>query len=166
MEKDPLKVAELAKRRQDENWRFRSVLKMLPRARIRQVNARARMYGEAAQAKMDCTTCAACCRNNWIPVEEHEVERLAGALRLSPAEVRALYVTHDEGEDGIDARPCPFLSGNLCTVYEARPDCCRTYPYIGGDIPSRSLQILERAEHCPIVFEMWERLKQDFGRQR
>lgn len=169
MEKDPQQVARLAEKRRDENWRFRTFLKMLNPRRQREVNRIAEQYGREAESQIDCRECGACCRDNVIPVNEQEIARLAKRLSLSPAEVREKWISHDEAEeDHIDARPCPFLNGNLCTVYEDRPDCCRGYPYIGGDIATRTIGIIERAGTCPIIFDMLERLKDavEFRRYR
>ncbi|HPD28997.1 MAG TPA: YkgJ family cysteine cluster protein [Phycisphaerae bacterium] len=167
MEKDPQQVARLAEKRRDENWRFRSFLKMLSRRRQREVNRIAEQYGLEAESRIDCRECGACCRDNAIPVSEEEIERLAGRLGLSPDEVRAKYISHDEAEgDHIDARPCPFLNGNLCSVYDSRPEGCRGYPYIGGDIATRTIGIIERAGTCPIIFDMLERLKDAVGFRR
>src|SRR5947208_8164557 len=27
-------------------------------------------------------------------------------------------------------KPCPALKGNLCSIYEGRPDVCRSYPHL------------------------------------
>ena len=160
MEKDPQRVAQLAEQQRDENWRFRSFVKMLNPRRQRQIDRAAEELGRDAEAQIDCRECAACCRDNVIPVNEEEITRLAGRLGLQPAEVREKWISHDEAEgDHIDARPCPFLTGNLCSVYEDRPDCCHGYPYLGGEIATRMIGIIERASTCPIVYEMLERLK-------
>lgn len=51
-------------------------------------------------------------------------------------------------------------------MYEDRPEVCRGYPYVGGDVPSRMVGIIERAGTCPVVFEMLERLKDMLGFRR
>ena len=163
MEKDPQVIAGMAAERRDEHWRLRSRLRVLPAGRVARLNARARELGEAAEAQIDCRTCASCCRDNWIPVDGGDIARIAACLGVSEAEVRERYTRHDEGEDGIDARPCAFLKGNLCSIYEARPDACRGYPYVGADIRTSMIGVIERAGTCPIVFEMLERLRREVG---
>jgi uncharacterized protein len=167
MEKNPQRVAQLAKPLEDENWRFRTFLKMLSSRRRRHIDRVAEELGREAESQIDCRDCGACCRDNAIPVNDEEIARLARGLNVTPAEVREKWIAHDEEEgDHIDARPCPFLSGNSCSVYEQRPDCCRGYPYLGGEIAPRMMGIIERAGSCPIVYEMLERLKDGVGFRR
>jgi len=167
MEKDPRQVARLAEQVKDENWKLRSFLKRLSLRRQRQVDHIAEELGRDAESQIDCRACGACCRDNVIPVNEDEIARLARKLGVPASEARERWITHDEADgDHIDARPCPFLNGNLCTVYEDRPDCCRGYPYIGGEIAARMIGIMERAGTCPIIYEMLERLKDAVGFRR
>jgi Fe-S-cluster containining protein len=171
IERDPIAVARLAAEREGENWRFRSFLKNSRQPTDGQLNRLAKRLGEEATAQIDCRECAACCRNNVIPVSEDEIARLASRLGEPPDVFRAKYVRNAAGpphdaEQEIDASPCPFLQGNLCSVYEVRPQACRDYPYVGGDVRSRSAGIIERAGTCPIIFNMWERLKGELGFRR
>lgn len=169
METDPQVVARLAGEREEENWRFRTWIKSLPAARYRWINALAEELGRRAETQMDCRTCGACCRDNVVPVDDAEAERLAERIALPILQFRKQYLTttdEDEGLPAMDAHPCAFLHGNECSVYEARPQVCRGYPYIGGDIASRMIGIIERAGVCPIVFEMLEQLKKRTGFRR
>ncbi len=160
MEKDPQIVARLAAERQEENWRFRTFLKQLTPVGLARVDRLAEEFGRAAEAEIECTSCGVCCWENWVPVSAEEEARLAGRLGISPDEFRGRYVgTDDNGEPAIDAGPCPFLDGKRCSVYEDRPEACRGYPYVGGNVSSRMVGIIERAGTCPIIFEMLERLK-------
>jgi hypothetical protein len=109
---------------------------------------------------MDCTECAACCRENWIVVSDEEIERLARRVEQPVAAFRERYISENEyGEQAIDAEPCPFLTNKHCGVYNDRPAACRDYPYIGGHVSTAIDGVLERASTCPIVFETIERLK-------
>lgn len=165
METDPDKVAELARQRRDENWRFRSFLKAT-RIGSGRLNEAAESFARQAEEQIDCRQCGACCKDNCITVNEEEVACLAEHLELEIEVFKARYIGRDDdGCPAIDATPCPFLSDKICTVYEARPLACRGYPYIGGDIKSRTIGILERAETCPIIFEMLERLKDQFWKK-
>lgn len=165
MEKDPEVVARLAAQREDENWGFRTFVKAYTKLPEHRVDALAERYAREAEAQIDCTTCAACCRDNFIPVNNEEIERLAKRVGITPDDFRSRYVQPktDEHDAGIDARPCPFLKDNLCSVYEDRPEVCQGYPYIGGNIASRTVGIIERAGTCPIIFHMLEELKDDLG---
>lgn len=165
MEKDPETVACLAEQRKDENWGFRTFIKAYSKLPEGRVDAMAERFAREAQAQIECTSCAACCRDNFIPVNDEEVERLAKRLEITPDDFRARYVQPktNEHDTGIDAQPCPFLQDSLCSVYEDRPEVCQGYPYIGGNIASRTIGIIERAGTCPIIFDMLERLKDELG---
>jgi Fe-S-cluster containining protein len=165
VETNPEIVARRAVRLEEENWRFRTFVKMAKsRARIDTLAAE---LGRQVESRMDCTSCGACCRDNCIPVTEEEVERLARRVGTTVEAFRQAHMTRDDdGEPAIDARPCPFLSGTVCSVYEDRPDACRGYPYIGGNVAASMTGIIERAGACPIVFEMLEQLKTAVGFRR
>lgn len=164
MIKNPKTIARLVPEKEKENWRFRAFLKGYTHLSDARLDALATRLGREAEAKMDCTRCGACCRVLYVPVSGREIQRLAKRVGLSVAEFRERYVkVDDDREVTIPAMPCPFQEGNLCTVYEDRPKACRHYPYIGGKVRDRLIGILERAETCPIVFELLEQLKRHLG---
>lgn len=97
-----------------------------------------------------CKRCGACCRHvkESVPLESLDAFRLAKYLRdqgqpiHSMDDVLAMYaepvLLHESGymiymlkttgpEDS-----CIFLQGNRCTVHEANPRACRTYPLSVG----------------------------------
>lgn len=88
----------------------------------------------------NCARCPAyCCSYTRIPVEESDVRRLALHLGLTPeAAARKFTKKGDEpGEVILRHQPdktfgtvCKFLDRETrrCTVYEARPAICRSYP--------------------------------------
>jgi len=69
----------------------------------------------------------------------------------------------DDNHVAIDANPCFYLEDSRCMVYVQRPQACCDYPYIGGDVRSGMVGILERAATCPIIYEMLEQLKNTLG---
>ena len=59
-----------------------------------------------------------------------------------------------------------FLEGNLCSVYEARPQNCANFPHVvrgNGSIASRMWEFLDRAGYCPIVYNWMQKVKEDIG---
>ena len=64
---------------------------------------------------------------------------------------------------------CVFLSGNECTIYEARPDICQRFPHLvrgQGSIASRMWEFVDRACYCPIVYNSLEAFKEELGFKR
>jgi Fe-S-cluster containining protein len=91
----------------------------------------------------DCSTCPGyCCSHPRIAVSDADIKRLAKHFDLTEAQARKkftyYYQTKDADEwilrhqkDHIYKSVCRFFDteARRCTVYEARPNVCRKYPY-------------------------------------
>jgi len=88
--------------------------------------------------RFGCTGCGACCTvEGYVWVNRREVERLAGHLQISLDEFGARYLRqvgrrYSLTEVPVPGSPrqkaCVFWDGK-CSVYEARPTQCRTFPF-------------------------------------
>jgi Fe-S-cluster containining protein len=70
-----------------------------------------------------------CCHDGHIALDPYEIARLARNQRLTTTEFIARFLT----DGGIVLRnredtSCVLLGADRCTVYEDRPQICRTYP--------------------------------------
>jgi len=67
----------------------------------------------------------------YIYLEDNDVPRLAEYLGLSEREFKNEYTTMDDGDLVLkmDQPDCPLLDGRRCSVYDARPGQCRTFPF-------------------------------------
>jgi Fe-S-cluster containining protein len=118
-------------------------------------------------AQVDCTACAHCCRTFEIVIDDRDIKRLAARLSVSLRSFLAQYVsTEKDGTKRFSSSPCPFLGeDNLCQVYEDRPQSCRDFPYLHtAGFRERSMTMMENVEACPIVFNVWQRLKRRLWR--
>lgn len=87
--------------------------------------------------RFECTACGQCCRRRgpyaYVYVNDVEVGRLAEHLGVSAGRFRSLYTFIDE--DGwtqlkMHGDACVFLDRQgRCSVYEARPTQCSTFPF-------------------------------------
>jgi uncharacterized protein len=113
-------------------------------------------------AAIDCTKCGNCCREALPALWPSDVKRLATGLNLTEEQVHQRYLEPGDQPDTFEfnAKPCPFLADNKCTVYEFRPDDCRSYPHLHKpERVSHLIGIVSNCSVCPIVFNVYERLK-------
>ncbi len=98
--------------------------------------AQAPWYAEGL--RFTCTACGECCRGpdpGYVEVDEDMIARLAGHVGLSPDAFSRKYVRWVSNlgvYSLIEKRngDCIFWSDEQgCTVYEARPTQCRTFPF-------------------------------------
>jgi Fe-S-cluster containining protein len=158
---DLVQIGVLGEKKRVENERFRKHLKSRDHSdRI------LRRIAEKIEDEIDCTQCANCCRVATVRLSERDIERLAGSMRLKPAQFIAKYTMENEEEGTILARTpergCVFLDGNTCLVYEDRPDICQRFPNMvrgNGSILSRMWEFADRACYCPIVYNSLEAFK-------
>ena len=116
---------------------------------------------EAAFAKIDCLTCAACCRNYSPRFKPPDIKRISKHLKMRESDFIDTYLRRDEDGDYVVQRlPCPFLGDdNRCGIYDVRPSDCERFPYTDEDVLFKKANItLKNATFCPIVFYVLENL--------
>jgi Fe-S-cluster containining protein len=160
LQTDPKIVAKLAQACEDANWRFRTFLKGAD-LEIEELDAIVHREYETVAGQIDCCACSNCCREILPTLDDADVNRLATGLGTTADEIIARYLTRNEdGDLTFNRRPCPFLSENRCRVYEHRPDTCRSYPHLQKkEFVFRLTQAVSNCSVCPIVFNVYERLK-------
>lgn len=100
-------------------------------------------------------------------IPEEDVERDAEYLGISPEQFIDIFLEKDEYGTGYFTKhkPCDFLQEDgTCKLGSCKPDSCKKYPYT--DQPERLwslLSVLETIEICPVAFEIFERLKKEYG---
>jgi Fe-S-cluster containining protein len=117
---------------------------------------------EIVFSKLDCLTCANCCKTISPIIKSKDVERLAAHFKIRPAQVVEKYLKIDsDGDYVFQKTPCPFLqSDNYCSVYDSRPNACRGYPHTDQVSMKSILPLtLRNTLSCPAVYEIVEELK-------
>jgi Fe-S-cluster containining protein len=161
---DLIQIRRLGEQKRPENERFRKHLKIHGFQELK-----FRRIAEEIEEQIDCLEWANCCRNASVQVLDRDITKLAKYLRIKDAQFRKDYT--QTGEEGLDLKrnedgSCVFLSGNECTVYDARPAICGDFPHLvrgKGTIPFRMWQFIDRACYCPIVYNGLEAWKEEAG---
>jgi uncharacterized protein len=115
---------------------------------------------------VDCTQCANCCRSLDVYVTEDDTQRLANGIHVSLDSIMT-YVDRESAEKveewgKFKAKPCGFLKDKLCSVYEHRPETCRTYPVFTPDFRWTIDDTVEGASICPIIYNVLIALHERF----
>ena len=82
-----------------------------------------------------CSGCGECCRwTGSVLLTDADIARVAAHLgmteqgfidrhtRLAPSRIQLALLDQTDGS-------CAFLSGDRCSIYAARPEQCRTFPF-------------------------------------
>lgn len=163
LKKDINTIKKLSREKDEENLGFRSFLKSggIPKAKV---DAMVQRLNKKVAGQIDCKTCANCCKEVNPILKQEDIINLAAGLNISQEKLKEQYLveTENEGEYKMNALPCPFLENNLCTVYNFRPNHCRSYPHLDKkNFVSRSMSVVNNTAICPIVFNVFEELKSE-----
>lgn len=164
MTSDLVQIKRVGEKQRGENERFRAWLK-----RHNFVEKRFKAIAQETEDAIDCTACANCCKVATTQIGERDAERLARHLGMRIPDFLRDYTTETADEGRILRRNehgCVFLAGNLCSVYEARPQTCELFPHLvkgNGSLLSRMWHMPDRAVYCPIVFNSLEQFKVESG---
>ena len=154
-------IKHLGERNKDTNFRFRSFLKSKDGDRLdRTVKELFQFYS----SKIDCTKCGNCCTVLKPIIQNSDIKTLAPIAKKSIQEFERDYLETDEdGDMHFKDLPCPFLIDKKCSVYDSRPEDCRSYPHLHkDDFLSRLFGVIDNYSICPIVFNVYEDLKYKF----
>jgi uncharacterized protein len=105
--------------------------------------------------KFTCTGCGDCCTGapGFVWVNREEIADLAQKVKLTPAEFEERYVRKVGIRKSLieyDNGDCVFFDTNSrkCTVYEARPRQCKTWPFWQSNLASEE-SWQQVCEVCP-----------------
>ncbi|MBX3225702.1 MAG: YkgJ family cysteine cluster protein [Labilithrix sp.] len=87
--------------------------------------------GTKRKIAIDCTECAACCRDNEVLLQPEDIDRMVKGGR--PELTKAPYAKrHKDGRIILTLLPnkrCRHLQpSNMCGIYEIRPHSCSEFP--------------------------------------
>jgi len=111
--------------------------------------------------KINCMSCANCCKNYSPRFKTPDLKRISKHLKLKEGTFIEKYlVVDEEGDYVVHSKPCPFLgSDNLCSIYDVRPSDCHRFPYTDEDVFLKRQNItLKNSTFCPIVVNVLEKL--------
>nr|MDO8082667.1 hypothetical protein [Candidatus Freyarchaeota archaeon] len=76
------KIETIAKKREDENWKFRTFLKCCDLSPEKIDSIVHKLYRQVS-SKIDCKTCANCCKKLQPLLDQEDIERLSKAMGLT-----------------------------------------------------------------------------------
>ena len=163
---DLVEIRQLGLAKKDENLEFRRYLSA-HHHRVEELQSLAAQI----QPRIDCTTCANCCRCGVVEVQRGDVEALARHLNVTTDEAARKYTRLDRDSPSTrllknNRSGCVFLRGNLCAVYPARPKACRNFPHLSfgmHSLGSRISSLTRWIPNCPIVYNAFESYKRAVG---
>jgi Fe-S-cluster containining protein len=162
-------IARYSRHNEAQDYRFRTFLKVECDLSNKKLDSIVQETTDEVWRQIDCTTCANCCKTLQIIVDDADIRRLSARLGMSFPSFSKKYVLVAEDKTKYFAStPCVFLGAdNRCTVYEDRPQACRDFPYLHSDgFRNRTFMMIDNCNTCPIVFNVWQRLKSRLWHRR
>jgi Fe-S-cluster containining protein len=149
------------------NWEKKSVERgKLYKSFLKRVNQQKAIsvlpdLNEQAFEKIDCLSCANCCKGYSPRFKTPDIKRISRTLGLREGVFIESYLKIDtDGDYVLQQTPCPFLgSDNFCSIYDDRPSDCRRFPYTDEDVfVKRTAITLKNVDFCPAAYFVIEKL--------
>ncbi|MEZ4871893.1 MAG: YkgJ family cysteine cluster protein [Bdellovibrionales bacterium] len=105
-----------------------------------------------------CQGSGKCCTSHgeygWVFLTKKDIKRFAAYFGVSVPQFKKLYCDQADGvwhlKESSKNDDCMFLINKKCSVYEARPSQCRTWPFWPDTISARAWK-KDVASFCPGV---------------
>ncbi len=156
---------DIKKRSAEQRRQNAELFKKLKKKKPGDLDVAVRQFHDRVFSETDCLACANCCKSISPMLNDRDIQRMASALRMRPAEFAETYLRTDEDHDYVfRSTPCPFLMpDNYCLVYEHRPKACREYPHTDRNRFHQILGLtLKNTEICPAALEIVSLLRDHY----
>lgn len=161
----PRKLKFEAQKKERENLEFRTFLKC--NANEKKLDEQFAKLHDELFANYDCSRCRNCCKMYYGSIPEADIEKDALCLGMSSEKFVEQYLQEKDSEDNYRTKhkPCDFLQENGdCKLGSCKPNNCKKYPYTNQPERLQSLySVLDVIGICPVAFEIYERLKREYG---
>lgn len=157
------KIASIGEQKEEENFDFRIFLKGQDFKSIDRIVHR---INEQITSQIDCQKCGNCCKSLSPLLTESEIDKLSRIENLAQSDFVTIFVEIDsfEGIKYLKDTPCRYLKGKSCSIYSNRPEDCKSYPHTQKtEFITRTFGMIDNYGICPIVFNLFERLKEELG---
>lgn len=153
------RLPQLAQQHHDDFEVLRYMLEANDDVTDAQIDAWVETIAQPIINAIDCTQCANCCRSLDVYLTETDAQRLADGIDIPLEQIKTQHIEQDnaqkQGEWGqFKQKPCAFLNGKLCSVYEHRPESCRIYPVFTPDFRWTMGDTIQGASLCPIIYNV------------
>lgn len=157
------RIAALAHEKRDDNEAFRYYIELDERT-DEELDIWVEAIAAPIIAAIDCTSCANCCRHLDVYLTEEDAKHLAEGSFIPLANLETRLIDQEQAQAAEEwgmfrNKPCYFLQGTRCSIYEYRPESCRTYPVFSPDFRWTLAELFDGVGLCPIIFNVVERLK-------
>jgi uncharacterized protein len=161
LELNTKKIAKLGKKNEKDNLEFRVFLKGQDFEKVDRIVQR---LNNEISSQIDCQTCGNCCKNLKPCVTDSEIINMAQTRSLKRSEFESIFVEKETNSDVkfLKNSPCTFLLEKSCSIYNIRPEECKSYPHTHKpNFISRTFVMIDNYSICPIVYNVFERLKSE-----
>ncbi len=137
------KIALLGKQNEEKNIDFRIFLKGQD---FNKVDSIIQRLNNEITSQIDCQECGNCCKNLRPCVTQSEIKRLSQIECIAQSEFIFRFVEKDHYGDikYLKDTPCIFLKEKSCSIYNDRPEDCKSYPHTQKpDFISRTLEMID-----------------------
>ena len=144
-----------------KNWQSKlevsKKLKKLSRLDDNELDDRFEVSHNEAFEKINCLTCANCCKTKGPAFTKKDINRIAKYMSITPPEFSDTYLEMNEDDNYVlKTTPCLFLQeDNKCEIYEIRPQACASYPHTNTRKIKNLFPYFEaHVSTCPIIEEI------------
>lgn len=150
---------------QENNKIYAKVLMKLKKKRSKNLDTVFEELHDKAFAKIDCLSCANCCKTTSPIFRDIDIKRMSKHLKMNEMQFISSYLRMDEDRDYVlKISPCHFLgSDNKCDIYDVRPLACREYPHTNRKNMFQIMELtIKNSEICPAVAQIVEQIAQKY----
>lgn len=161
----PRKIEFISKKMENENIEFHTFLKC--NADENELDEKFAILHKELFSEYDCNRCRNCCKKYYGNIPAIDVYKDAEYLSMPVDEFVEIYLEIKNNNENYTTkhRPCDFLQADgSCKLGDCKPENCKKYPYTDQPERMHSLySVLEAVSVCPVAFEIFERLKVEYG---